>query len=192
MNSSSNDILKYILSNDSENLTISSIAKGTGKAYKNTHDIIKKLAEKNILKIDKIGNSNIVKTIKYPNPNLFSAEYSRREDILKNKNIKNIFNILKRIYFPKIVLLFGSYGKNTFNNHSDIDLMVISEDKHHEVIKRKLNILPLDIHLVFLTFEEFWDLALKKEFSVVSEALKGNIILNGIEDYYILLSNQGV
>jgi predicted nucleotidyltransferase len=191
MNSSSNEILKYILSNDSQNLTIANIAKGAGKDYKNAHVIIKKLSEMNILKIEKIGSSSIVKPIKYPNPYFFSAEYNRREDILKNKTIKNIFNILKRLYYPRIVLLFGSYVKNTYNKHSDIDLMVISDEKYHEKIERKLNVLPYDIHLAFLTFEEFRELVLKKEFTVVSEAIKQNIILNGIEDYYILLSSTG-
>ncbi|MDR1820628.1 MAG: nucleotidyltransferase domain-containing protein [Methanobrevibacter sp.] len=189
MNSNSNEILKYVLSKDKEDLTIRNIANGLNKDYKNTHDIIKKLSKDKILKIKKIGSSNIVKAIKNPNPQFFSAEYGRREEILKNKNINNIFNILKRNYFPKIVLLFGSYAKNTYKKHSDIDLIIICDEKYQKNIERKLNILPFDIHPIFLSFEEFIDLGSKKEFTVISEALKQNIILYGIEDYYHLLTS---
>ena len=189
MNSNSIEILKYVLSKDSEDLTIRNIANGLNKDYKNTYDIIKKLSKAEILKTKKIGSSNIVKAIKNPNPQFFSAEYKRREEILKNKNMNNIFNILKRTYFPKIVLLFGSYAKNTYNKHSDIDLIIICDEKYQNNIERKLTIFPFDIHPIFLSFEEFVDLASQKEFTVISEALKQNIILYGIEDYYQLLSS---
>ena len=189
MNSNSNEILKYVLSRDGEDLTIRNIANGLNKDYKNTYDIIKKLSKDKILKTIKIGSSNIVKAIKNPNPQFFSAEYGRREEILKNRNINNIFNILKRSYFPKIVLLFGSYAKNTYNEHSDIDLIIICDKKYQKNIERKINILPFDILPIFLSFEEFIDLASKKEFSVISESLKQNIILYGIEIYYQILVN---
>ncbi|MDR1722122.1 MAG: nucleotidyltransferase domain-containing protein [Methanobrevibacter sp.] len=189
MNSNSNEIIKYILSRDKEDLTIRNIANGLNKDYKNIYNIIKKLSNDEILQMKKIGSSNIVKAIKSPNPQFFSAEYKRREEILKNKNINNIYNILKRSYFPKIVLLFGSYAKNTYNKDSDIDLLIICDEKYQKTIERNLKILPFDIHPIFLSFEEFLDLASKKEFTVVSEALKQNIILYGIEDYYQLLAN---
>ncbi|KZX15590.1 nucleotidyltransferase domain-containing protein [Methanobrevibacter curvatus] len=85
------------------------------------------------------------------------------------------------------MLLFGSYAKNTHNKHLDVDLMIICDEKYQKNIGRKLNILPFDIHPIFLTFEEFIDLSSRKEFTVISEALKQNIILYGIEDYYQLL-----
>lgn len=65
--------------------------------------------------------------------------------------------------------------------------MIICDEKYQKNIERKLNILPFDIHSIFLSFEEFADSAPKKEFTVVSEVLKQNIILYGIEDYYQLL-----
>ncbi|GAA5818631.1 MAG: nucleotidyltransferase domain-containing protein [Methanobrevibacter sp. CfCl-M3] len=188
MNLNSIEILKYLIINNGKNLTIKDISQGINKDYKNTFNNVKNLSKENILEIEKIGNSNIVKPIKNPNPYFFSAEYSRREDILENKKIKNIFNVLKRLYFPQIVLLFGSYGKNTYNKHSDIDLLIISDEKYHEKIESKLNILPYDIHSIYLTFEEFVDSLLSKEFTVVSEAIKQNIILIGIEEYYNLLT----
>ncbi|KZX15065.1 nucleotidyltransferase domain protein [Methanobrevibacter cuticularis] len=189
MSSNSNEILKYVLSNENQDLSIRNIAHQLNKDYKNIYNLIKKLSKENIIKIEKIGNSNIIKPLKNPNPYFFQAEYSRREDILKNSKIKNIFNLLSKFYFPRIVLLFGSYGKNIYNKHSDIDLMIISEEKYHENIDRKIKILPYDIHPVFLDFEEFKQSATKKEFNVVNEAIKQNIILNGIEDYYQLIKN---
>ncbi|MBM4241617.1 MAG: nucleotidyltransferase, partial [Euryarchaeota archaeon] len=47
----------------------------------------------------------------------------------------------------------------------------------------------LEIHLTFFTYEEFLSMAQSREFSVVLEAIKNNIILVGIEDYYRLMEN---
>ncbi|NYB26097.1 MAG: hypothetical protein HVN34_02000 [Methanobacteriaceae archaeon] len=50
-------------------------------------------------------------------------------------------------------------------------------------------IIPLNIHYTFFTYEEFLSMAQSYEFSVVREAIKNNIILVGIEDYYRLMEN---
>ena len=85
------------------------------------------------------------------------------------------------------MLLFGSYAKGTKTKHSDIDLLTISENENK--ISSVLSILPLKIHLTVLKPVEFISMARSKEFSVVSEALKKNIILIGIDEYYRLMQN---
>ena len=47
------------------------------------------------------------------------------------------------------------------------------------------------IHLTAVTYKDFIYMAKSKEFTVVSEAIKNNIILVGIEEYYRLLKNAG-
>jgi len=42
-----------------------------------------------------------------------------------------------------------------------------------------------------VSYENFIRMARSREFTVVSGALKSNIILIGIEEYYRLLSNAG-
>ncbi len=75
--------------------------------------------------------------------------------------------------------------------NSDIDLMIIGEKKRETEVERVISLLPLDIHLIFFTYEEFLSMALSKEFSVVLEVIKRNVILIGIEDYYRLMENVG-
>jgi len=62
--------------------------------------------------------------------------------------------------------------------------MIIAEENRHKEIDRVLSILPINIHSIFLTTEEFINMHRSTEFSVVQEAVKSNIILIGIEDYY--------
>jgi len=49
--------------------------------------------------------------------------------------------------------------------------------------------LPDKIHLTTVSYNDFINMSKSKGFSVVSEAVKNNIILLGIEEYYRLLSN---
>lgn len=182
-------ILKYLIAHNDEMLNISNIAKGVNIDYKNTYNIVKNFQKEKLVKLKKIGNNNIVKFSMKLNPLVFEAEFNRREQIFKNKEIKAIFSYLKNMYFPKIILLFGSHAKGFNNCHSDIDLLVVANKNNEEEIELRLNTLPFDIDLLFFTYEKFISMAISKEFTVVSEAIKNNIIIYGIEDYYNLLSS---
>lgn len=67
--------------------------------------------------------------------------------------------------------------------------MIISEKNREKEIERITSLLPLKIHFIFFTYEEFLSMEQSKEFSVVREATERNIILIGIEDYYRLMEN---
>jgi hypothetical protein len=47
----------------------------------------------------------------------------------------------------------------------------------------------LAIHLTHIKYADFQAMLRSKEFTVVSEAIKKNIILVGIEDYYRMVNN---
>ena len=47
--------------------------------------------------------------------------------------------------------------------------------------------IEMDIHLVQFSYEDFLSMAKSNEFTVVSEAIKSNVILIGIEDFYRLV-----
>ena len=67
--------------------------------------------------------------------------------------------------------------------------LAIAEKK--DGIERIISTIPLNIHITTISAKEFVSMAKSREFSVVSEALKNNIILNGIEEYYRLVENAG-
>ena len=68
--------------------------------------------------------------------------------------------------------------------HSDIDLLLISDKP--SPIRKEVDLLPLNTHLTTITYLDFMEMLKNREQTVVSEALKSNIIMFGIEDYYRL------
>jgi len=56
-------------------------------------------------------------------------------------------------------------------------------------VKNKISLIPLNIHLVEFTSEEFLSMLKTTEFNVGREAFNNNIILFGIENYYKLIKN---
>lgn len=181
------EILKYLISHNDEVLNIADVAKGANIDYKNTYNNIKKLQKEKIIKIEKFGNSNIIKLEKELNPLIYEAEFERKTEISRNSDIKVLSRKFNGFTFPCLALLFGSHAKGTANKHSDIDLLVVANEDKERIIWRNLGIFPFDIHFVFFTFEEFISMVVSKQFTVVSEAIKHNIILHGIEQYYNLL-----
>ena len=174
-----------------ERPTIRKLSQNTGIRYTNVYNIVKKLNNENLISIEKIGNAYNCSINKKSHPIIFEAEYYRRGKLLKNADFHVLYRRLNSLSFSFIALVFGSQAKGTAIKDSDIDLMIIAEKDREKEIERIISLLPLKIHSVFLTFEEFSGMERSKEFSVVSEATERNIILIGIEDYYRLLENVG-
>ncbi|MBI2654162.1 nucleotidyltransferase domain-containing protein [Candidatus Woesearchaeota archaeon] len=90
-----------------------------------------------------------------------------------------------------VLLLFGSYAKRTQTKSSDIDLMVICpdglEDAFEKDINRAARSMPLPLHPLVFSESQFIEMANAKESNVGQEALKNNVILYGIEQYYELV-----
>lgn len=165
-------------------LTIHKLSQETGISYKNVYDIVKNFQKENIITLEKLGNAYHITINKKPTPIIYQAEYQRRKELLEKSDFQILYQKLESLKFPFITLLFGSHAQKTANKKSDIDLMIIAEENRHKEIDRVLSILPINIHSIFLTTEEFINMHRSTEFSVVQEAVKSNIILIGIEDYY--------
>lgn len=183
-------IIKVLLERQEEELNICKISKYSKIDYKNTYNIIKDLEKKGLVTVKSFGRTKRVMVNKEIHPLIFEAEYDRRQDLFKrNKDFFVIYRRLSELNFPFIVLLFGSYAKGRATKHSDIDLLIICEKKRERQIREVLDLFPLRIHPTFTNFEDFMLMLKTKEFNVVSEAVKNNIILVGIEDYYRLIKN---
>ncbi len=183
-------IMKVLLERQDEELNIAKISRYSKIDYKNTHKIIKDLEKEKLIVVKMLGQNKKVILNKKVHPLIFETEYNRRQELFEeNRNFRIIHKRLSELNFPFIVLLFGSHVKRKATKHSDIDLLIISENKRKEQIREVLDLFPLRLHLTFANFEEFMLMMKTREFSVVSEAVKKNIILIGIEDYYRLLEN---
>ena len=157
--------------------------------YKSAYNAIKNLENEKLADLQRMGNTIICSFSNNFNELVFEAEYLRRKELFRNKDFLIIHNRLSDLKFQFIAVLFGSYAKNRANRHSDIDILAIGGNEKE--IQATLSLLPDKIHLTAISYEEFIRMAKSREFSVVSEAIKSNIILIGIEGYYRLLANAG-
>ena|SRR3989344_2097662 len=183
------EILKVLIGNREETYSIRKIALLRKINYKSAYNAVKALEKEGIIELNKVGNTVVCSFNDKFNDLVFRAEYLRREDLFRKKDFLLIYNHLAGLKFPFIALLFGSHVKGTATKNSDIDLLIISSDEEAKKAEDKLNLLPYRIHLTPLNYESFIRMTRSKEFTVVSEAIKKNIILVGIEDYYRLLKN---
>ena len=170
--------------------TIRELAKIIKSDYKITHIAVQRLLDKKILLSKTIGKSTLCElNTSYYGIEIYKAENERRENILKNKNIrqlyKEIINKVKSGFF--IFLLFGSYATQKITKSSDIDIMFISNDKDFEdKISSMLSLLPLKTHALVFTEEEFIRMKDSRKSNVIHEIIENNVILYGIENYYYL------
>ncbi len=183
------EILKLLIDNKEETYSMRKIALLRKINYKSAYNALKALEKQGIVELKSLGNTTLCSFNNNFNDLVFKAESSRREVLFKKREFPVIYNSLSKLEFPFIVLLFGSHVKGTTTKHSDIDLLLISNEEHFKKVQETIDIFPQDIHLTPVTYESFIRMATSKEFSVVSEALKKNIILIGIEEYYRLLKN---
>ena len=186
-------IITYLLENRTKEVNINNLSKETGIDYKNTYNIIKELEKEGIIKIEMFGKSARIKLTTQLHPSIFQAEYERRKELLKNKNLAVMKDYFKSIGTTMYtLLLFGSYAKGTSTKHSDIDLLFIIPDGVEEEMERKIGrvaeTIPLKIHINVFKEKDFIAMRKSKEITVGSEATAHNIILHGIEQYYEMIS----
>jgi len=185
------EILKYLISHKEEKFSINQLAHARKINYKSAYQNIAKLEKRGVIITEKLGNTTLCSFNYSFDPLVFQTEWERREEIKKNRTIRSICRELQEVNNPFFtVLLFGSYAKGTQNKHSDIDLLIIVDNEKMEgEIKLSLDILPFDIHKNIFTISEVRIMLRSKEFSVIEEVKKSNIILSGIENYYNLVKN---
>lgn len=192
MKQKDNVIIKYLIEHKEKELSILGISKALRIDYKNVYMIIKRLEKESLIKLETFGNSKRVKLINEINPKIFEAEYNRRKNLLKDRNMLIMLNDIEKIsskYY--VLLLFGSYAKKTQTKNSDIDLMFIVPEGKEDTFEKEINIitstLPLPIHFLIFSEKQFKEMINSNEHNVGKEALRDNIILYGIEMYYELI-----
>ena len=186
-------IVKYLIEKKNEELNIRIMSKELGMDYKNVYVIIKRLEKGSIIRLEPFGQSSRVKLISQVHPLIFEAEYNRKKEILKDKNLAVMLNNFKDALKSKwyILLLFGSYAKKTQTKNSDIDVMLIVPDGKEDLCEkdadRAARSLPLQIHILVFSESQFLEMLQTKQSNVGQEALKNNIILYGGQIYLQLL-----
>lgn len=182
-------IIKYLIENKDE-VTIRELSRKIGSDYRITHTAIKRLIEKKIIETKIIGKAIVLLPIMNFSSEVFEAEYQRKTELVQNKNFQIIIDDVKKdLKTPFFIsLVFGSHAKKSATKNSDIDLMfIVNKKKYEQKIVSTLNLLPLKSHLLIFTEKEFQKMKDSKQKNVVKEAIKNNILLYGVEQYYELL-----
>ncbi|MFH1682990.1 MAG: nucleotidyltransferase domain-containing protein [Candidatus Woesearchaeota archaeon] len=182
-------IIRFFIG-DKEPRTIREISKKIKADYRITYLAVQKLIDKKIILHKKVGTSLLCElNEEYYGFEIYQAEDERRKELFRNKNIQQISKEIasKAGTSMFILVLFGSYAKGRQSQSSDIDLIFISNEGGFEnKIQTLLSLLPLKIHALFFTEEEFIRMKDAKKSNVIKEAIDNHIILYNIESYYHL------
>lgn len=176
---------------ENKNFTIRELAQAIKADYKITHTAAQRLIQRKILECKTIGKSSWCNlNPKYSGPEIYYVESQRKMTILnKNRNLHQIFKeLMNKVDTGSFIwLLFGSQAKGTADKYSDYDFMFISNEKDFEQkISGILSLIPLKLHILVFTEQEFKRMKGSKEPNVVTETIVHNVILYGIEHYYFL------
>jgi DNA polymerase sigma len=173
-----------------KSMTIREISRMIKSDYRITHTAIKNLIRKQGVLARTVGKSTLCSlNDDYYGLEIYLAEKQRKESLLKNKNINQLYKevMAKAKTGLFVFLVFGSYAKGQHTKGSDIDLIIISDDKG---LQRKINhilsLLPLKTHALVFTQAEFLRMRDSRNMNVVKEAMQNNIILYNADTYYFL------
>ncbi len=187
-------ILANLISYPENQLTISGTAITLGKSYTLTYNNIVELEKKQIVKLQDVPPAKVVLLNEFaPIDVLIDVELKRKKEFLqKNKwvqiMLQDILSYTKNYFF--ILLVFGSYAKGTQTKKSDIDLLIIVQDKHdikkiENAIRKVYTQVKKGVNVVDVSdFKEM--VRNTNELNIGNEAKKHHIILYGVENYYQL------
>jgi len=166
-----------------------SISKVLNISHVGAQKIFKRLLKENLLVSQTIGKSIIYKLNLNNNYVHQLITFLLADEANDAKRWKEEFKEL--ISKDKIVMIFGSAIKN-YAQAKDIDLMLVIEQKDikevNQILEKKKQILPKDIHALKLTFNDLQNNLNKKD-KVVIDIIKNAIILSGQEKYVELIKN---
>jgi predicted DNA-binding transcriptional regulator len=188
-------ILSFLLSIPEEQLTIRGIAKRLDKSYTLVYNNVSDLDKKGIIRKHSVPPGQIISLNEFaPAEILVDIELNRRDEFLRKHPwievmLNDIFSSTKNLFF--IMIVFGSYAKATQTGKSDLDLLIIVQDKKdikgvessmhnaYTKVKKGLN---------FIDIGDFGEMVKNtNELNIGNEAKKHHIILYGAESYYQLL-----
>ncbi len=190
------EILAFLASHVRKAYTIRQLSKGIGKDYKITYDMTKRLAAQGILTIERRANLLICRLNVRNNAQFLSfIESLRLEHFLKrNPELRLIASeLLSKIDLPFFTaMLFGSHVKGTATKKSDLDILFTvpyrqAEKTVSNAVASLERTMPVGIHEVILTNDEFSQLLSENKPNVAREAIEDHIILYGAEAFYKLL-----
>lgn len=183
------------MGNPEEELAIRGIAKRLGKSYTLVYNNIADLDDKGLIKKRDVPPAQVITLNKFaPTDTLISIEFRRRIEFVQKHPwirvmLEDILRAARGHFF--VLLVFGSYAKGTQTPGSDLDLLVIVQDKKDmmEIENSVQNVYTkIKKGLILVDINDFKGMIRNTdEFNVGNEAKKHHMILHGIEEYYRII-----
>ena len=196
-NSFQEKLMELFDGNLNSQFTINQIAKITDFDYGYVNREINKLIKKSIIGKKTVGNAHLC-SLNLKNdetlPLVFEGEIHKRTSFYnRHKVLKEYFSdFLKEAeqYGIHSVLIFGSYAKGAQTQRSDLDLLIIIENrqfsnKAHNALNNAFKLSTLEINPIIIIRKEFLQMLNNKaKLNIGKEALKSHIIAYGIERFW--------
>ena len=181
-------ILECFYRNRNKELYFSEILRETNLTPNTTLKHLKNL-ENLIVSTKKIGN-----TFYKINPNnkiiysIFSYFDYKKFNNLPSERKRAINEFLDNLKVkPLIAVVFGSTAKGTFSKESDIDILLIYNNKEKKNTKLKEDIeaiIGTKIQTFIVDFDYFKEQILKEEDKVITHAIKTGFAITGFDKFY--------
>ena len=192
-------LLQLFDENFNSEFTINQISKKIGLDYAYVNREVNKLIKKEIISKKTVGNSNLC-SLNLKNDEaivlIFDYETSKKSAFYKrHKVLKTYFlDLFREIkgFDVYSFVIFGSYANGTETGKSDLDILIVIEDKKksdklHKAINNIFSLSTVEISPMIIDRKDFVEmLANKIKLNVGKEALKSHIILYGIERFWEL------
>lgn len=77
--------------------------------------------------------------------------------MITQEQINILINRITNLFHPQKIILFGSYANGTFNNESDLDLLIIKDNNlpARYMVRKALADLNISLDIILKTSEEF-------------------------------------
>lgn len=176
--------------------SIQQISRIINKPYPLVYNSIRDLIDNNFIIKDR--HSLLSLNYNANHSDIAYIESLRKQEFLKkNKTIdlfvKDVLNAIKLNYFT--LLIFGSWAGNKQRKKSDVDVLLIVENKNdiNKVEKILGNIssnFRLHFHCNVISSDSAYEMLGKRDkVNVINETLDNHILIFGAENYYRLLKN---
>jgi len=158
------------------------------------HSTLKEFVKNGILDEQKVGN-NILYSVSI---NVFAldtigfiAEHKAHgSKHLPHKNVQKIMNKIKTAFYSLIIT--GSYARKTHKKTSDIDIVIICDNKQStnailSQIKLEAELMTPEIHPYVFTQSQLLEMLTNKEENYGKELARNNLIITGGKQFYSII-----
>ena len=158
------------------------------------HTVLKRFVTLEILQEQRIGNNlvySLSKNVSSLNTIGFVVEYNANNaKHIPRQNIQKIISKIKTAFY--IFIVTGSYAKAKQKETSDLDIVIICDNKHEpnailSQIKLESELMVPEIHPYIFTQEQFYQMLTTKEENYGKEIVRNNLIITGGKFYYLIL-----